>query len=210
MVPDPRRSAERLSRPRRYDAVHGAVACCFGWLVRLMPGTGAAAVALPLAGGCQCGHVRYQLAAPPLVLYACHCTECQRQSASAFGMSMAVSREALAVEWSRCGTWQRRGASGRTVGCRFCSLCGTRLFHEPSRNPTIVNIKPGSLDDHFWLQPVGHLWTKSKQPWVTIPEGALAYDGQPDDFADLFAAWRRVAENLFTMPSDSSTGSSLS
>ncbi len=171
-----------------------------------MPGRGGARVTLPLHGGCQCGHVRYRLSAPPLVLYACHCTECQRQSASAFGMSMAVDREALSVDWSRCGTWERKGASGRTVACRFCRRCGARLFHEPSRNPAIVNIKPGSLDDSSWLQPVGHLWVRSKQPWVGVPDGVLTYDGQPKDFDDLFAAWRRVVDNLFTIPSVSSTG----
>lgn len=175
-----------------------------------MTGPGGARVTLPLNGGCQCGHVRYRLTAPPLVLYACHCTECQRQSASAFGLSMAVDRDDLTVDWSRCGTWERIGASGRKVGCRFCRRCGARLFHEPARNPAIVNVKPGSLDDCSWLQPVGHLWTKSRQPWVTIPNGVLAYDGQPDGFEDLFIAWRRVTSDLFTMPSISPTGSTVS
>ena len=38
-------------------------------------------------GGCQCGAVRYEVTGPPIKLYVCHCTECQRQSGSAFGMS---------------------------------------------------------------------------------------------------------------------------
>ena len=47
-------------------------------------------VVLPLEGGCQCGAVRYAISAAPLTLYCCHCTECQAQSSSAFGMSMLV------------------------------------------------------------------------------------------------------------------------
>lgn len=43
-------------------------------------------------GGCQCGSVRYEFAGEPLALYVCHCIECRRQSASAFGMSLAVPR----------------------------------------------------------------------------------------------------------------------
>src|SRR5271167_4851648 len=39
-------------------------------------------------GGCQCGAVRFQIAANRLVAYACHCLECQKQSASAFGISV--------------------------------------------------------------------------------------------------------------------------
>jgi len=52
---------------------------------------------LPLTGGCQCGTVRYQITAAPLAVYVCHCTECQRQSGSAFALSLAVPRDALAV-----------------------------------------------------------------------------------------------------------------
>ena len=52
---------------------------------------------LPLTGGCQCGGVRYEIKAAPLSLYVCHCTECQRQSGSAFALSLAVPRDAFAV-----------------------------------------------------------------------------------------------------------------
>ncbi len=152
---------------------------------------------LPLHGGCQCGHIRYRIAGAPLVLYACHCTECQRQSASAFGLSMAVQRDALTVPWDLCQTWSRRGASGREVVCRCCPRCGARLFHEPRRNPAIVNVKPGSLDDRDWIRPIGHLWTSSKQPWVPIPPESLEYSAQPDDFSALFEAWEAVSAEIF-------------
>jgi hypothetical protein len=51
----------------------------------------------PYTGGCQCGRVRYELTAEPIRIVACHCTECQRQSGSAFGMSMLVSADSLTV-----------------------------------------------------------------------------------------------------------------
>ena len=48
-----------------------------------------------LTGGCQCGAVRYEIAAEPLTVYVCHCRECRKQSASAFGISLLVPRDAL-------------------------------------------------------------------------------------------------------------------
>ena len=39
-----------------------------------------------LKGGCQCGAVRYALRGLPRTIYVCHCRECQKQSASAFGI----------------------------------------------------------------------------------------------------------------------------
>ena len=51
----------------------------------------------PYTGGCQCGSVRYVVTMEPIRLLACHCKECQRQSASAFGMSMLVKKVSLTV-----------------------------------------------------------------------------------------------------------------
>ena len=42
---------------------------------------------LPQSGGCQCGAIRYEITGPPAAVYACHCTECQKQSGSAFAMA---------------------------------------------------------------------------------------------------------------------------
>ena len=48
------------------------------------------AMDFPQGGGCQCGAVRYEITGPPAAVYACHCTECQRQSGSAFAMAAVI------------------------------------------------------------------------------------------------------------------------
>ncbi len=141
---------------------------------------------LPLTGGCQCGRHRYTISALPLTVYACHCGDCQTQSGSAFGLSMPVWRNTLTGDLEGLGSWERKAASRRIVKARFCQQCGTRLFHEPSRNPEIVNVKPGTLDDTSWLRPIGHLWLDSAQPWFQVPDGDLRYRAQPDSFEALF------------------------
>ncbi len=140
-------------------------------------------------GGCQCGGIRYVITAPPLTLYACHCTECQRQSSSAFGLSMPVPRSGFTVTQGNPQLWTRTADSGRVVRCAFCPDCGTRLYHLPTRNDAVVNVKPGTLDDTSWLRPVAHVWTSSAQPWVIIPPNVLRYERQPPDFEALYAAW---------------------
>ena len=40
-------------------------------------------------------------------------------------------------------------------------------------------VKAGTLDDTSGLVPQVHLWTRRKQPWVVIPEGAECYETQP-------------------------------
>jgi hypothetical protein len=74
----------------------------------------------PYTGGCQCGQIRYEIRAEPLTLYVCHCQECQKQSSSAFGMSMPVPRDAVVILQGQPKQWQRVSDSGRDVICFFC------------------------------------------------------------------------------------------
>ena len=128
-------------------------------------------------GGCQCGRVRYRITAQPLMLVACHCTECQRQSGSAFGMSLIVPQAGVIIE-GELKMFERSSDSGRPLKCFFCPDCGTRVYHQPSYGP-VINIRAGTLDDTSDLQPKMHSWTSSKQPWVSIPEGVSTHPKQP-------------------------------
>jgi hypothetical protein len=65
-----------------------------------------------------------------------------------------------------------------------------RLWHEPERNPAGAVVKPGTLDDTTWLRPVGHIWTKSAQPWFAIPADTVNYEAQPPELGRLIAAWQ--------------------
>jgi hypothetical protein len=132
----------------------------------------------PLTGGCQCGAVRYAISAAPLRLYACHCRECQKQSASAFGMSLVVRRAAVTLTRGETRTWSRKADSGRSVACVFCAACGTRLWHA-REGFDIVSIKGGSLDTPLDVSRAIHCWTSRKLPGVVIPQEATQFLEEP-------------------------------
>ncbi len=79
--------------------------------------------------------------------------------------------------------------SGRVIYCLYCGDCGVRLWHNPERNPQVTILKPGTLDDTSWLVPVGHIWTRSAQPWFEIPQDSVNYEVQPPDLSRLIEAW---------------------
>jgi hypothetical protein len=150
---------------------------------------------LPWTGGCQCGQVRYTLNEMPLTLYACHCTECQKQSSSAFGLSCRVRKAAVEVT-GETASWQRPADSGRTLHARFCPQCGSRLFHERAGyagDPAgaTMNIKGGSLDIARLLEPVGHIWVRSKNAGTVIPVDAIVHEAQPEDYREMIDEWQR-------------------
>ncbi|MEM1053416.1 MAG: GFA family protein [Pseudomonadota bacterium] len=129
-------------------------------------------------GGCQCGAVRYRINAERLTAYACHCRECQMQAASAFGMSVPVMKTSLELE-GETSVWRRPTDSGSHTNCHFCPTCGSRLYHAGDNRSFMVTIKGGSLDEARSLDPIAHIWTKSKQSWVVLPDGVPQWETQP-------------------------------
>jgi hypothetical protein len=53
---------------------------------------------LPAAGRCRCDEVEIRLSTPPILTMACHCKGCQRMSASAFSLSVAIPATARGPE----------------------------------------------------------------------------------------------------------------
>lgn len=127
-------------------------------------------------GGCLCGAIRYRVTGKPLTLYACHCTDCQKQSGSAFGMSMMFLKTQLELLQGSPRTFTKTFPDdGRQKYGKFCGDCGVRLWGEASAAPQIAILKPGTLDDTRGLVPVGHIWTRSAQPWVArLCEGLVS------------------------------------
>jgi len=136
-------------------------------------------------GGCQCGDVRYRLTGTPLQLVICHCRECQKQTASAFGMALPIAKRDLELLSGRLKEWRRPADSGREVSCYFCLNCGTRIYHSSALGADYWHLKAGTLDDTSWLEPVAQVWTESAQRWLKLANEMSSFPGQPDNISGL-------------------------
>ncbi len=137
-------------------------------------------------GGCQCGAVCFEITAPPNLAYTCHCTDCQRLTGSAFSMGLVVAAEAFHPSGGETRPFERTTESGRISTHWVCARCGTWICGGPkpgiAEPGTLVIVRAGTLDDTSWLRPVAHFWTRSAQPWLTLPEGTPRSETQPPDF----------------------------
>mgnify|MGYP001825386759 CR=1 FL=1 len=111
------------------------------------------AMVLSAEGGCQCGAVCYKVTAAPVVVYACHCTVCQTQSGSAFGLAARFNSDDVELVKGSLASFERPGSGGFFFTNSFCGQCGTRIHHVSSRFPHLASLKPGTLDDTSWLKP---------------------------------------------------------
>jgi hypothetical protein len=125
------------------------------------------------SGGCQCGQVRYVLDGEYHRLNICHCRDCQRQSGSAFGMSLVIPAETFTLTAGELRTFELEASSGRIKTCAFCPGCGVRIFN---RTSVLYSVKAGTLDDVSWLQPDAHYWIRRRQTWMALAHDLPCYE----------------------------------
>ncbi len=130
-------------------------------------------MAAKLKGGCQCGYVRYSINSAPYRLNVCYCTDCQRQSGSAFGMSLVIDPHSLEIETGTVKEFELKADSGRTKLCGFCPECGVRIYN---RTSAICSVKAGTLDDTSSLYPDAQYWTRSRQSWSPLVAEIASFD----------------------------------
>lgn len=141
--------------------------------------------AQPLTVRCQCGRVSFPTPTPaPMKVYFCHCTECQKQSSSAFGTSAIFPAEGLfplSPELEpKIKKYTRNTEKGGKMDCYFCTGCGSRLFHRilgPDGVPRpTVSIKGGCIDGLDWSGGC-HIYVRSAV--IKIPDEWETYETVP-------------------------------
>jgi hypothetical protein len=136
-------------------------------------------VKLPQTGGCLCGKIRYEITEAPQLIYTCHCVDCQRLTSSAFSMAIVVNHAAFRLMGIEPRLIQATADSGRVKTRWVCPECGCWICGASSSDDGLRRVRSGTLDDTSWLRPTVHFWTRSKQPWVALPEGDQIFETQP-------------------------------
>lgn len=147
-------------------------------------------VELPLAGGCSCGALRYALSQPPMMVYNCHCTNCQKVSGGAFSTSVTIFEAGFAFTAGEPKVVEWTSDAGNTRYGVFCGDCGTRIANGQRPAGGFLSLRAGTLDDTSWVEPVGDIWVRSAQPWVVMPESRLRAEQQPGDYAPYIERFR--------------------
>jgi hypothetical protein len=143
-------------------------------------------VGMELEGGCACGAARYRLTAPPLIVHACHCRDCQKQTGSAFVLNAWIERQFVAADHTVLLSFRLTAGSGQPHDVFYCGSCGTRLWSKYHAAPgDTLLVRVGTLDRPDLAPPDIHIFTRSKLPWLELPQGAPAFDA----FYDIAKQW---------------------
>ena len=133
-----------------------------------------------LEGHCACGAVRYRMTGAPMFVHCCHCLDCQRQTGSAFVINALYEAARVEVLSGAPARFEMPTESGRPHGIYRCPTCGTAVWSEYGGVDKIRFVRVGTLDDPRALAPTVHIYTRSKQPWVTLPPDVPAFEAYYD------------------------------
>ena len=136
-------------------------------------------MSVPLEGGCACAEVRYRLVSEPLFVHCCHCLNCQRQTGSAFVINLLIEGdriEVLSGEPEPFDVPRDRGDAQRIYRCPACRIA---VFSEYG-GPAVRFVRAGTLDEPSRVSPDVHIYTRSKLPWVALPDSVPAFDAYYD------------------------------
>lgn len=143
----------------------------------------------PLAtGGCACGAVRYQVAGEPMIVHCCHCTDCRRETGSAFAINAVIEADRVTVTRGKPELLATPSASGKGQEIARCPRCRVALWsHYAAAGRKAAFVRVGTLDAPGTRPPDAHIFTRSKLLWVALPADAPAFEAF---YPDPASVWR--------------------
>jgi hypothetical protein len=126
-------------------------------------------------GGCACGAVRYRLTSDPLFVHCCHCLNCQRQTGSAFVINLLIEADRVDLLAGEPQPVDVPRDDGSVQSIFRCSACQVAVFSTYG-HPAVWFVRGGTLDEPASVAPDVHIYTRSKLPWIQLPESQPAFE----------------------------------
>ena len=110
-----------------------------------------------------------------MFVHCCHCLNCQRQTGSAFVINLLLEADRMELFAGEPQPVDVPRDDGSTQRIYRCPTCQVAVYSEYGR-PAVRFVRAGTLDEPSSVAPDVHIFTRSKLPWVTLPESTPAFD----------------------------------
>ena len=115
----------------------------------------------------------------PAAVSLCHCLDCQRRTGSAFGIGAFFAKEQVTVTQGSATRFRRGSDSGSAVTFHFCGVCGSTVWWEPERVPSMVGVAVGAFADPDFPAPAQATWDKRRHWWFHLPGEVVSHEQGP-------------------------------
>lgn len=139
-----------------------------------------------MEGGCTCRKIRFRLNSKPMIVHACHCRWCQRETGAAFAHNAVIEAKRVEILNGTPEIIATPTLSGKGQKIARCPSCQVAVWSNYAGSGEIIRfVRVGTLDDPDACPPDIHIFTESKQPWVVLPQGAKVFE----QFYDASKVW---------------------
>lgn len=129
-----------------------------------------------ITGGCLCGAVQFEVQDRFSYVVFCHCTDCQKQTGSAFTLTGAVAEADLKV--IQGPKFVSKFAKSQETTLNFCRCCGSQLFaKKPQRH--VYHVRLGSLERPPSCAPMAHVFYASHMQGAELADELPRFDAYP-------------------------------
>lgn len=112
-----------------------------------------------------------------MFVHCCHCTSCQTETGSAFAINALIESDQVETIKGDLVHLLTPSESGRGQQVWRCRECQVALWSNYGGARDILRfVRVGTLDAPAEVVPDIHIYTRSKLPWVRLPEGALGVE----------------------------------
>jgi hypothetical protein len=119
--------------------------------------------------------VRYRLTSEPLFVHCCHCLNCQRQTGSAFVVNVLIEADRVELLTGAPRPVEVPRDDGSAQRIFRCPTCEVAVYSQYTR-PEVLFVRGGTFDDPSGIAPDVHIYTRSKLPWVSLPDSVPSFD----------------------------------
>ena len=125
-----------------------------------------------------------------MFVHCCHCLNCQSQTGSAFVINAIIETKRIELLSGEPIVTQLESGDGSPHDIYRCPECLCAVWSDYGRRPELRFVRVGTLDEPTAISPDVHIYTRSKQPWVRLPDDIPAFE----TFYDVKRVWS--AESL--------------
>jgi hypothetical protein len=119
-------------------------------------------------GSCHCGALAFEAEIDPARAVICHCSDCQKLSATAFRVNVGAPEASFRMLRGTPRIYVKVAESGNRRQQAFCETCGSHIYATSDEAPgnRALGLRVGTLDERRELVPARQIWCDSAMPWV--------------------------------------------
>jgi len=123
---------------------------------------------MKIDGSCHCGFITYEAEIDRDNVGICHCTDCQKLSATAFRTLVPSDEGNFRLLSGTPKIYVKVGDSGNKREQAFCPECGSGIYSASvGSGPKVYNIRLGTATQRKELVPTKQIWSSSALSWLS-------------------------------------------